>query len=716
MKKRWAALVIGLSVLVAIGRAQQQPPQQLDEPPPRGVVEEGLSAPTNDLRPGETVETSNDQTLIFRSGINYISVDVIATDDDGNPVVDLTADDFEVYEEEIAQEVDSFQLVEIDTLPQLADEPIITVGVTRDDQARAAAQVDVRVFVIFLDDYHVRFGNAVRARRMLIDFLQNDLIETDLVGVMNPLMPLEAVRLTRNHQAVINAVNDFRGMKYNYEIRNNFEAAYNMYPTEVVERIRNNVSLSALRGLMIYLGGLREGRKSVLVVSEGYSYYVPPQLRGQYAGTPVDPNINPSRLDPNAGDNPFEEARSFFDSAAIGGDLRRLYQTANRFNTSLYTVDPRGLAAFEFDADQPNVSFRTNRRELRRAQDTLRLLAEETDGRAIVNRNDLRPGLEQMLKDSNTYYLLGYNSSLQATDGKFHKIDVRVKREGVHIRARPGYWAVTASDAERSLLARTRIDEPPEAVDVALSTLSEPRRGNLIRTWVGTARAENGKTRVTFVWEPVQERGRRESASRVLVTAMGDNGSAYFRGRVPEDIPAGRGTVESRAPTAALTLGTRIQFDADPGTMQISLAVEGSVGEVLDRDLDEIVIPDFTSPDVVFSTPAFVRARNALEYRQIVDDWDVQPTVSRSFRRTDLLLLRFDAYAPTDVVPEIEARLLNRRGDVMFSLDVRPGSDQHPHQVELVPSFLAPAEYIIELRATTAESEATRLVAFRLGA
>ena len=266
MKKRWAALVIGLSVLVAIGRAQQQPPQQLDEPPPRGVVEEGLSAPTNDLRPGETVETSNDQTLIFRSGINYISVDVIATDDDGNPVVDLTADDFEVYEEEIAQEVDSFQLVEIDTLPQLADEPIITVGVTRDDQARAAAQVDVRVFVIFLDDYHVRFGNAVRARRMLIDFLQNDLIETDLVGVMNPLMPLEAVRLTRNHQAVINAVNDFRGMKYNYEIRNNFEAAYNMYPTEVVERIRNNVSLSALRGLMIYLGGLREGRKSVLVV------------------------------------------------------------------------------------------------------------------------------------------------------------------------------------------------------------------------------------------------------------------------------------------------------------------------------------------------------------------------------------------------------------------------------------------------------------------
>ena len=291
---------------------------------------------------------------------------------------------------------------------------------------------------------------------MIGDFLENDLLPTDLVGVMYPLMPLDDVRLTRNHQAVINAVSQFRGIKYNYEVRNNYEAMYNQYPTETVERIRNDVSLSALRGLMVRLGGLREGRKSVVVVSEGYTYYVPPQLRSESADMPVDPSVNPARFDPEAGDSGYETSRSFFSEAAMMQDLQRLFQTANRFNTSLYTVDPRGLAVFEFDVDQPTVSIDTNRRELRRTQDTLRMLAEETDGRANVNQNDLRPGLEQMLSDSSSYYLLGYTSSLEATDGEFHEIDVRVKREGVRVRARPGYWAVTERDVERSL--RTRVN------------------------------------------------------------------------------------------------------------------------------------------------------------------------------------------------------------------------------------------------------------------
>ena len=54
--------------------------------------------------------------------------------------------------------------------------------------------------------------------------------------------------------------------------------------------------LSALRGLMVRLGGLREGRKSVLLLSEGYTNYVPPQLRSHNAEDPVDPTINPNRF------------------------------------------------------------------------------------------------------------------------------------------------------------------------------------------------------------------------------------------------------------------------------------------------------------------------------------------------------------------------------------------------------------------------------------
>ena len=107
---------------------------------------------------------------------------------------------------------------------------------------------------------------------------------------------------------------------------------------------------------------------------------------------------------------------------------------------------------------------------------------------------------------------------------------------------------------------------------------------------------------------------------------------------------------------------TRVEFEADPGVMQMSLAIEGEAGNVLDRDLDKIEIPDFTGPDVVMSTPSFVRARNALELRAIVDDYDVTPTASRDFRRTDQVLVRFEAYAPGAAVPSVEARLLNRNG------------------------------------------------------
>ena len=712
MNTRWiaACLCAGLLLMVSAYAEQRRPsaePPQSESGPP------GADA----TAPGETTDFQGGVT-VFRSGINYVRVDAFVTDEDGNPVFDLAQDDFEVYEDGVLQTVDSFQVVQVDRTPELSGEPLTSVGVTRSDQQLAASRPDIRVFVIFLDDYHVREGNSIRARRMLIDFIENDLISTDLVGVMYPLMPVSEVRLTRNHEAVINAIRQFEGVKYEYEVRNLYEARYNMYPTQIVERVRNEVSLSALRGLMTMLGGLREGRKSVLLVSEGYTNYVPPQLRSQVADLRADPNINPQVLDPFAGDNPYEETMSFFEGSAMMQDLRRVIRTASRFNASVYSVDPRGLAAFEFDMDQPQISYRTDQRALRFTQDTLRVLAEETGGRAIVNQNDLGPGLQQMLDDASGYYLLGYNSSAAPTDGEFHEIEVRLKRPGLRVRAREGYWAVTVRDVERSLT--TRAHEPPKAVDVALAALAEPRRGRLVRTWVGTSRAENGRTRVTFAWEPTDARGRRDTASRVLVTAMGDTGGAYFRGRVPEQArSARRGATRrrSRRQAAAPPPTTRVEFEADPGTMQMNLAIEGEAGEVLDRDRDEIVIPDFTGPDLVLSTPWFVRARNALEFNTLVDDWDAPPTVSRDFRRTDRLLLRFDVYAPGDAAPEMEANLLNRGGDAMFPLDVRASEDGGPsRQVELAPAFLPSGEYIIEIRASFGDGEASEMVAFRLGA
>ena len=96
---------------------------------------------------------------------------------------------------------------------------------------------------------------------------------------------------------------------------------------------------------------------------------------------------------------------------------------ANKNNTSFYMVDPRGLALSEYDVSTVAVASQTDRRMLRALQDTLYVLAEETDGRAVVNRNDVSSGLAQIVQDQSAYYLLGYTSSELHTDGKFHEIE-----------------------------------------------------------------------------------------------------------------------------------------------------------------------------------------------------------------------------------------------------------------------------------------------------
>ena len=209
-----------------------------------------------------------------------------------------------------------------------------------------------------------------------------------------------------------------------------------------METIRNQISLSALEGLIIHMGSLKEGRKALILVSEGYSDILPPQLRD--AASAIPGSGNPNTNDAQAGVNDPNEARTqFFAASNMDQRLREVYNTANKYNVAIYAVDPRGLPTSEFDLSQPAISTQTDRLYLNATMDTLRVLSEQTDGRAIVNRNDLDVGMKQIIRDSSAYYLLGYNSSQTPSDGKFHEIKVRVKRAGVQVRARKGYWALT---------------------------------------------------------------------------------------------------------------------------------------------------------------------------------------------------------------------------------------------------------------------------------
>jgi VWFA-related protein len=640
---------------------------------------------------------------VFRAGINFVRVDAIVTDRQGNPVADLKQTDFEVLEDGKPQTIESFRFVKIDgTTPVETRGPIRT----RSDEERAAANEDARIFVFFLDDYHVRLGNSMGARKPLVEFVQNNLSPGDLVAVMYPLTPIDAVVLTRDHQSITRVLERFEGRKFNYEPRNATEQRYALYPAETVERIRRQVSLSALEGLAVKLGALREGRKAVVVVSEGYTAVLPPQLRDPVAAMPGLGNT--ARRNPMAGENSILEDRAeMVGQMDLQQEMQEVFSAASRSNTAFYTVDPRGLATGEFDINE-NVGMVRSNTALRQTQDTLRILADETDGRAIVNRNDLARAMKQIVADSSAYYLLGYNSTQAPQDGKFHEIKVRVRRPGVDVRARKGYWALTPVETARATAPPK--PGPPPAVSRALSSISEPARGRMIRTWVGTERGAEGKTRVTFVWEaiPPPPGLRRDTAASVSLIAAKPDGETVFSGDVANP-PAAGGPAIGPA-------GASVSFEAPPGRLVLRLGVNGADGP-LDNDDRELVVPDLTASELTLATPRVFVARTARDFQTISKDPGATPTASREFRRTDRLVVRTDAYAPGNAPITMTSRLLNRQGQKMVDVPVTASAAAgQAHVIDLPLASLAQGEYLLEITAASeGQTPATELIPFRLG-
>jgi VWFA-related protein len=647
---------------------------------------------------------------VFRGGINYVRVDVIVTDKNGNPAGDLQASDFDVAEDGKPQKIDTFKLIKLDGgTADSVKEPPKEIRNDYDEEAEAARD-DVRLFAIFLDDYHVRRGASMSVRGQLARFIDTQIGPSDMVGVMYPLEATGSVRMTRNHSAVSRGLQGFLGRKFEYEPKNQFEEKYAHYPTEIVEKVRNQVSLSALKALIIHMGSLKEGRKSLILVSEGYTNIIPPQMRSADAQQPG--SGNPAAGNPFAGVNDLNEDRAAWSAGLdMDSDLREIYDTANRNNVAIYAVDPRGLPGFEFDINE-NIGFQTDSKYLTSTMDTLRTLAENTDGRAIVNRNDIATGMKQITRDSSAYYLIGYNSAQAPTDGKFHEIKVKVKRPGLQVRARKGYWALNREEVARATAPAK--PAPPKPVETAIANaVIRPSRASVMRSWIGMSRGDNGKTRVTFVWEPLPKSPGdrpREEPARVSLMAIAPDGSPSFRGKVPDAAVASAAPSTAAGGAAASRGPSRVTFDVPPGKLQLRISVEGAAAQVLDSETREITVPDLTSAQAILGTPSVLRARTAREFQQLRGDADAVPIAAREFNRIEHLLVRVPTYGPAGTTPELSVHLLNRAGAAMNELKAEPSPKPGEQQIDLPLAALPPGEYVLEIKT----GDAAELVGFRV--
>jgi len=671
------AAVLAVPMALAV-RAQNAPAPQAPAPDPPAQAE---------------------QTPTFRTDINFVRVDVIVNDKQGNPVQDLRQEDFEVTEDGKPQTIQTFKLINVTENAGVGSDPPREIRNLIEEQSEAARD-DVRLYAVFLDDYHVRLENSMRVRELIAKFLETRLQPADMAGVMYPLWSISDVMLTRNRRDIAAALRGFVGRKYDYTPRNEFEERYVHYvSTMEAERIRNQVTLSALKGLITRMGGLREGRKAIILISEGFTNSLPAQVQDPIASMPGSGGR--TQPDPIGGQDPMVESRmnsqEFFLQTDLLADLRSVYELANRYNTAIYSIDPRGLAAFEFDLStqgSANVSLTKDRAMLSTTTDTLRILSDETDGRAIVNTNDLETGLRQIVRDSSAYYLLGYTSTLSQPDGKFHKINVRLKRPGLQVRARPGYLALNAFESERATAVRK--GGPPPAVTEALGTLAAATRRSLIRSWVGMSPGANGKTRVTFVWNPTPPqpgaRARTEVPARVTLVAGSMNSDLYYRG-------------------ASLVPG-RVDFEVPPGPVELDIAVLDGTAEVLDRETRKLVVPSL-GLGLTMSTPEVFRGRTLPEWQSLAADPAPLPVIEREFRRNDRLLVRVGAQSAGGT-PAITARMLNREGGEMSALPVTPSGFGGLSQIDVPLAALPVGEYLIDVIAKDGTEQISTLIALRV--
>jgi VWFA-related protein len=203
-------------------------------------------------------------------------------------------------------------------------------------------------------------------------------------------------------------------------------------PSEV--RYRAHVAFSTAYDLMKNMEQVQNRRKALIYVSDGYDFNPFPEAR---AGQSTIPGTTVNQMAAQGYYDPFTNQSNEFADADLARELSELTRAANRANVSIYSIDPRGLVGGP-DLDE-NVDPVAYQNMVRKTQDSLRVLADETGGYAVVNQNDFDKALKRIDAETSDYYVLGYYSSNPDPTKRNRRVDIKVHRPGVNVWSRNGY-------------------------------------------------------------------------------------------------------------------------------------------------------------------------------------------------------------------------------------------------------------------------------------
>jgi VWFA-related protein len=391
----------------------------------------------------------------FRVQVDLVTNDVVIRDEKGNFVSDLRPEEFRIYEDGVLQDLSSMTVVTGGRVynPMAAPVAAAPEGIIL-PKKRTVADVSGRIFLFFVDDQHLQFGNTGRIRELFKKMSKELVHEGDLFGIVSSGPSSIQVDMTYDRSRIDEAIKKITGNELKpTEIINGASGAGG--PSEI--RYRAHVAFSTMSDALKNLESVHNRRKAIVWVSDGYDFV--PYADARY-GT-MDPNSpfeqnagaaarnqamsqnaqssNTQAPDPNTCPDVIQQKQSEeFADADLARELYQITQAANRANTTIYTIDPRGLVGPLPDLDE-NVDPQQYAETVRKSQDSLRTLAEETGGVAVVNTNDFTKALKRVDAETSDYYVLGYYSKNPDILKRRRSVDVRVTRPGLSVWARKEY-------------------------------------------------------------------------------------------------------------------------------------------------------------------------------------------------------------------------------------------------------------------------------------
>jgi len=644
------------------------------------------------------------QTPTFKLAVDYVEVDALVTDAQGNFVRDLTKEDFQVMEDGKPQTISTFAVVDIPI--EHAQRPLGSPAPIEPDVRTNAKPFDGRVYVLVLDDLHTAALRTNRVKKAARQFIEQHLGANDLMAVVHTGGRSDAGQeFTSNKRLLLTAVDKTMGQKVESATLNKTREYYNTRdirqpgdplndPQDAERAYQARSTLDSLKSIAEWFQSVRGRRKSILFFSEGIDYDI-------------------YDIIPQTGSN-------HLDASTVIDATRDAVTAAQRSNVSIFGIDPRGLTNLGDDditvgayPDDPTVGVGSTslQNELRLSQDSLRVLSDETGGFATVNRNQFGTSYDRIVQDNSSYYVLAYYPPSDKRDGRFHKIDVRVSRPGLTVRARRGYLSPKGKAPAATTDNGAKGGPSAEVRDALNSPL--PISGLTLHVFAAPFKGAAPNASVLLGAEMLGRDLKLGPNEKVELTYYAIDAQGKVRGGNTDTLTLNlKPETQARIEQTGFRLLNRLELP--PGRYQLRVASRDAGGGAIGSIIYDLEVPDFykaplSMSGLVISSAAGSKLPTARPDEQLKQVLPGPPVGLREFPETDEIAVFAEVYdnqtsAPhkVDIVTTVtsdDAKVVfkNEQERASSELEGKRGGFGHSERISL--KDFVPGKYVLKVEA-----------------